>query len=202
MRRLLSYSVLAALLLAVPLSSCSDQQSPIEPTPAAPIVLSPEDSADLLLGELIGGLTGTVTGVVGGVVDLAGALLNGVLACPTSQTYSTAKYVGPWGGTVYVGPHRLYIPPGALDRYVRIEAIAPAGDVTTLRFEPHGLEFDRPTLLTMSYEHCGLLSSAPRKIVYVDGQLTVLEVLPSMDSYWRREVNGKLDHFSRYAVAE
>ena len=196
MRRFLSLPVLVAILIALPLASCSEQ-APLEPAaPAA--ALTPGDSAELLLGSLLG----TITDVTTSTIDLTKGLVSGVLACPSSETYTDTERIGPWGGVIDVGPHRLYIPRGALDRYVTITATAPAGEVTTLEFEPHGLRFDRPTVLTMSYAHCGLLSGLTKRIVYVDRELTILEVLPSVNNLWRREVNGKLDHFSAYAVAE
>lgn len=197
MRRFRCLSVFAAVLIALPLTSCSEQ-TPLEPAP--PAALSADDSATLLLGGLTEGLLGTVDGTL----DLTGSLISGVLACPSSQTYTATKTIGIWGGAIDVGPHRLVIPPYALRQNVTITATAPAGSVTTLYFEPHGLTFERPTALTMSYAHCGLLSGLTKRLVYVDvdQDLKILEILPSLNNFWLRKVTGKLDHFSAYAVAE
>lgn len=185
MRRFRIFPAVAALFLALTLTSCAED--PVSPSPAA----VPADNPDELLGSLVGGLLGTTT-----------SLVNGVLACPSSETYTATKTIGYYGGTIEVGPHRLYIPYGALESPVTITATAPAGPVTTLSFEPHGLQFERSTALTMSYAHCGLVSGLTKRVVYVDGQLNILEVLPSLNDLWRRQVTGKLDHFSAYAVAE
>ncbi|HUF26618.1 MAG TPA: hypothetical protein VMM18_06520 [Gemmatimonadaceae bacterium] len=189
MRRIRPFPLVAAIFLSLAFTSCSERGTPVEPA-------VPESSA------LPGGLTGTVTDVGGSLLGATTGLVTGVLACPSSETYTTSQVVGRDGGTIKVGPHTLLIPPRALSGDVEITATAPAGSVTTLRFEPHGLRFERPTALTMSYAHCGLISGLTKRVVYVDGELRILEVLPSVNDLFRRRVTGKLDHFSAYAVAE
>jgi hypothetical protein len=54
----------------------------------------------------------------------------------------------------------------------------------------------------MSYENCGGLGVLlPRRIVYLDGRLNILEVLESVTSLREREVSARLEHFSDYALA-
>lgn len=174
-RMLKNFRFLVAALVVL---SCTDATTPIEPTP------TPAPEAGLLgdLGEL-GGLTG-------------------LLQCTPMETYTTTRWVGPLGGTIHVGPHRLYVPYGALNRPVRITATAPSGTVNLIQFEPHGLEFERPAYLTMSYANCGLLGwLLPGHIAYVSGDLNILELLPGLPNPWRQVVTSRLDHFSGYAVA-
>jgi len=72
-----------------------------------------------------------------------------------------------------------------------------------LHFEPDGLQFAKPATLTMSYSHCGLLSSlAVRQIAYVKTNLSLLEHLLSLDNVLTRKVSTKIEHFSDYAVEE
>src|SRR5687767_6904521 len=97
-------------------------------------------AADLsLLGDILGGVTGTVGG-------LANTL--GLVSCDVRTTHTGSADIGPLGGVVRVGPHRLTVPPFALREKVHISAVAPQGRHVQIKFEPEGLQFRRPTLLT------------------------------------------------------
>jgi hypothetical protein len=185
------FTSLIVLSLAVVLTSCADDHGP--PTgPAAPVAadsLQPE----LLLGDLVDG----VTGVVGGVVDGLG-----LVSCNVRTTHTGSAEIGPMGGILRVGPHRLTVPPRALTQRVRISAVAPAGQYVQIKFEPEGLRFARPTLLTMSYSECSLLSPLRLKIVYANDKLEILEVLPTVTSVLTRTASAPVTHFSRYLLAD
>jgi hypothetical protein len=145
------------------------------------------------------GLLDPITGLVSGLV-------NGLVSCPTSTSYTTTKTIGTGGGTINVGPHSLVIPSGALSSNVSITATAPAGQHIKVEFKPEGLKFAKTSALTMSYKQCnlvsGLLSKLLFKVVYVDNNNNVLEVLPSVMNLLKQNVTGSLKHFSAYAVAE
>lgn len=169
------------LALAVFLASCSD----VAPTaPAAPTAqAAPADSA-LLLGGLLNELRGTL------------------LSCQPMQAATATATIGSGGGVINVGPHRLVVLPGALSSPVTITATMPSSTTNRVEFQPHGLVFARPAALTMSYANCGALARIiPKRIAYLDGQLNILEFLPSVDVLWQQKVTARLDHFSEYAVA-
>ena len=74
--------------------------------------------------------------------------------------------------------------------------------VNSVRFSPQGLHFLAPAALTMSYSNCNLLGKLlPKRIAYTDDNLNILSYLISLDNLLSKKVTGKLDHFSRYAVA-
>lgn len=189
--RALTRSV-TALVLAATLVSCTD-------APSAP----PPPPNQALLGDLVGGLTGTVTGTVGTLTGSLGGLLNGLVACRVRETDYGSARIGRNGGIVRVGPHSLLVPPGALDRDVTISGVAPAGSFVKVEFQPEGLQFARPTALTMSYRSCGLLGTLNYTLVHLeDDNRTVLDILPSVPNLLTRTVTGRVDHFSNYAIAE
>jgi hypothetical protein len=163
----------------VMLASCSDS-SPLAPlTPAA-------DSSSIMQAGLLGRVLANV----------------GALECRALPAAAATKVIGPDGGVIEVGEHTLEIPRGALTRRVSITASSPSGSKAHVQFAPHGLTFERPVKLTMSYAHCGLLGSlAPKRIAYTDGRLVnVLEYLLSVDNLLQKEVSTKLDHFSDYVI--
>ena len=170
----------AALMLAT-LAACSETAPTLAPAPA------PELS-------LIGDLTGTVNTLLKPATDL--------LACKVTQTHTTTQVVGRSGGTIQVGPHSLYIPPEALSENQTITATAPAGNRVEVEFQPHGLEFRRQTLLTMSYRDCSLVGSLLPRIVYAEKDGTILETLASLPNVFRQTVTAKTDHFSSYMLAD
>jgi hypothetical protein len=180
-------SMLALALAAVTLTSCADDRTPTEPVAPA---IAPDPS---ILGDLVGGVTGTV----GGLVDQLG-----LVTCDVRTTHTASADIGVMGGTLWIGPHRLVVPPYALRERVRISAVAPKGQYVQIQFEPEGLQFRKPTLLTMSYSECSLLSPLRLKIVYVNDRLEILEVLPTVTSILTRTANAPVDHFSRYMLAD
>jgi hypothetical protein len=180
-------SLVAIALAAVLLTSCADDHAP----PTAPAVPIMPDAS--LIGDVVGG----VTDVVGGAADGLG-----LVSCNVRRTHTASAEIGPKGGVLKVGPHSLTVPPRALKQKVRISAVAPKGKYVQIRFEPQGLEFERKTWLTMSYAECSLLSPLRLKIVYVNDNLEILEVLPTLTSVLTRTANAPVDHFSRYMLAE
>ena len=134
--------------------------------------------------------------------DLIGVDLSGLLSCSPLPYDSVTETIGPMGGVIQAGPHRLYIPWGALSEPVTITAVVPSDTVNSIRFQPEGLQFERSTYLTMSYENCSLLGQlVPKRIAYTTDALVILEYLLSFDNFWTQRVTGRLDHFSTYAVA-
>ncbi|MCI0689998.1 MAG: hypothetical protein L0Y54_22605 [Sporichthyaceae bacterium] len=176
------FTSLVLVLSLFGLSSCGPTDGPTAPSNA------PEPS--LLLGSS-GGLLGTGVGT-------------GLLSCTPLPYARTEQVVGPAGGTIVVGPHRLVVPAGALAEPVLITAEAPSDSVASVRLLPHGLTFaaGRPARLTLSYANCSLLGQLlPKRVVYTTDLLEILEWLLSIDEPLARRVSTNLDHFSRYAVA-
>lgn len=149
--------------------------------------------------EMTGPGTAASTSLVGGTVQgVSGALLT----CTVLPYASSAQWIGPAGGSIAVGPHKLVIPRGALSQTVRITAEIPTDPVASVRFGPAGLRFAKPAAVTLSYGHCGGLGMLlPKQVAYTTDLLAILELLRSSDDLRAKKVTGKLDHFSRYAVA-
>jgi hypothetical protein len=136
--------------------------------------------------------------------SLIGTLGSGLLACTPLPHAMTQQTVGPEGGTLVVGPHRLTIPAGALSTAVQITAEAPVGTVNSVRLTPEGLTFaaGKPATLTLSYANCPLLGQLlPKRIAYTTDLLAILSYVMSVDDLIAKRVSGTLAHFSRYAVA-
>ena len=126
----------------------------------------------------------------------------GLLDCRPLASDSVSKSVGPRGATLRVSGHLLSIPPRALRHATRITLVVPADTVNRIRLEPHGLEFDKPVALTMSYANCAVETSTdPRRIAYTNESLEILAYEPSVDDAVGTRVTGQLKHFSQYAVS-
>lgn len=166
-------TVLAAALLA--LASCGDAG-----TPAGPVT-PPADP--LLLGD-----------------GPLGLLSPSLLKCAPQEYVKVTREVGPAGGVIEFGAHRLEVPKGALDRPVTITAEAMPEAGNAVRFGPEGLRFAVRAPLRLSYANCQP-SLLPKAIVYTDNLLRILELLQTLDDKSGKAVTARLDHFSRYAVA-
>ena len=172
-------ALLVAGSLAVAAWSCGDVNAPT--SAAAPAAAAAAPSADL----------------IGGLLEATG-----LLRCTPLPYASASKLIGPAGGELAVGPHVLRIPPGALTRPVLITAEAPSEPVNSVRFSPEGLRFAHPAALTMSYANCNLLGRlVPKRIAYTTDRLFILSYLLSLDNFLQQRVTGRLEHFSRYALA-
>ena len=124
------------------------------------------------------------------------------LSCEPREFAGDAEIIGPEGGSIQLGSHKLEIPKGALDREVLISGEAPVSDRVEVELQPHGITFARPAELTLDYSSCIQPPNwANVFIVYLDNQENVVEVTVSRDKKGIKEVVGDLEHFSRYAVA-
>lgn len=214
------FSRLAVLILAMLVTACSDAPTSgdqmslaelrrLEQIEAAELqrvaVLEAESQAayDSLHAQfLLGGLVRTVGGITGGLVSTVGTTLSevlGLLVCEPERYAATVKVVGREGGVVRVGQHTLEIPRNALRKPTVITAERPTGEVASVRFSPHGLQFERTATLTMDYSHCSY--SKTNRMAYTDEDLNILEYPSSTDDRRNEQVEARIDHFSRYAVA-
>jgi len=178
-RRFVALGLVVALTVG---AGCTSSDSPVGPS-------TPSTTAQPAL--LLGGLGSTV-GKVLSITDL--------LTCRALPYASTTRTIGPDGGVVAVGQYSLVIPAGALQGNVQIRAEQVSGRVNSVRFSPEGLKFARPATLTMGYDNCALVL-LPKRIVYTNELLRVLDILRSEDWLRGKSVSAPIDHFSRYAVA-
>jgi hypothetical protein len=86
---------------------------------------------------------------------------------------------------------------------VSITMTAPTGlGVNAVKFQPEGLQFTAPAVLSMSYSNCSLLGNLlPKRIAYTDDNLNILSYLLTLDNLLSKRVTGKVNHFSDYVVA-
>lgn len=206
-------SIIACIIF---LSSCStlDRVSGPEQSPAAPEfdALNTQGSASTQDQQGDQDQQGsaslpTASGVDGapGLIGspLPPGILSGLLACPVQPEWTDEEEIGPEGGMLKIGPHKLFIPAGALDSTVVISAKAEADSAVSVTFQPEGLTFNVPARLTLDYSHCPLIASLlAKRIAYTTDDLDdVIQMLHSSDDLYHRKVSANLDHFSRYAVA-
>jgi hypothetical protein len=125
-----------------------------------------------------------------------------LLVCKPLEYEAAAAIIGPEGGEIRFGEHRLTIPAGALSTRTVITAEAPTSLMVTVDFSPHGLQFQKDVVLRLDYSHCTqpLLPFAFR-VVYLDDLLRILEAPPSEDYRDSKWIHSWLRHFSKYAVA-
>ncbi len=142
----------------------------------------------------------------------------GLVAC--SQTYdSVTKRIGPLGDTMHVGAHILWVDSLSLTDTVTVTAVAPAGNVRWVRFQPEGLVFqpgfyaraygiNTGAALYTNYKDCGVPLSDTLRIAQISDSLSILgylqawvQVRKNPWSQANQYVVGLLPHFSNYAVA-
>lgn len=125
-----------------------------------------------------------------------------LLLCQPLDYDGATAIIGPEGGELRFGPHRLTIPSGALPYRTVVTAEAPTSLMVEADFSPHGLQFQKAVELRLDYDHCTqpLLPGAFR-VVYLDDLLRILETPPSEDYRSSRWIRTWLGHFSKYAVA-
>ena len=142
----------------------------------------------------------------------------GLVAC--SQAYdSVTKVIGPKGDTLRVGNHIFWVDALVLADTVSITAVAPAGNVRWVRFQPEGLLFppsavdlsyglSAGAVLYTNYKDCGVPTSDTLRIAQVSDSFTILGYLQTWSklkknswSQAQQYVIGQVPHFSNYAVA-
>ena len=124
-----------------------------------------------------------------------------LLRCEPQDYAGEAAIIGPNGGSLKVGDHELVVPAGALTEEVLISAEAPTSSLVDVQLAPHGLQFQKPVELTLSYDRCVRPSLSDLLVVYLGQGNQLLELPPSVDDKSDKDVTASIDHFSRYAVA-
>jgi hypothetical protein len=120
------------------------------------------------------------------------------VACVVSDQSSGVAQIGPSGGVLYVGPHRLIVPPGALTQTVELSGVVQPGPILAIQFYPEGLQFQKPAGLVLDVSGCG--GPVP-DVTYIDEQGGLQEHIRAMYSTWWHTIAAPLDHFSLYAWA-
>lgn len=125
---------------------------------------------------------------------------SGPVYCDPLGYDANVAIVGPEGGDLSIGPHKLSIPEGALKNRVVITGEMPVSMAVTVRLAPHGLVFAKQPKLTLSYKHCLRPTNYRERVAYTDEWLRPLEFPASRDYTEYGIVAALLNHFSRYAV--
>jgi hypothetical protein len=121
------------------------------------------------------------------------------LPCARRVAETNTVVIGPEGGTLHVGGHRLIVPTGALTKPTLITGTVRDDTTATIVFAPAGLKFKIPATLVMSVWGCEPTVTDPH-IRYIDDEGRSLEELPTLHDRKRREVTAPLFHFSGYQV--
>lgn len=125
-----------------------------------------------------------------------------LLRCDPLQYSGTAVIVGPDGGDIDVGPHKLRVPRGALPWNAVITVESTTSLEIGVELSPKGVGFAQKLVLELDYKHCTLPDTLPPlRGVWVSDSGAVLEFPPTVDDRAGGRLSVELDHFSKYAVA-
>ena len=130
-----------------------------------------------------------------------------LMVCSVAQESSVRATIRPEGGTISLGGHSIYFPPGAVPEPVEVKLTVPASRHVEVDIQVNGQEhyrLARPVLATLSYARCGAtaLHGRPLTVWHIDGQTRrPIESMPSLDDRASRSVTFVTNHFSGYALA-
>lgn len=130
------------------------------------------------------------------------------LSCPSKQTFSGSKVIGPRGGILAVNGSAVVIPPGAVPTPTQFTLVVPASDIMQIDAHADGVEhyvFQRPVMITIDYSRC---ASAVRQLGtfsawYIDSSTrNALSWMGGVDDRLSHRLFFATDHLSGYAVSE
>jgi hypothetical protein len=119
------------------------------------------------------------------------------LNCVPRTSAQGSAVIGPAGGTLWIGAHRLIVPAGALTEKVLISGTVPEGRPFEIDLQPHGLQFRKAAGLILDARSC--VDVPP--IVYLIDQVNVSPPIAAIYSNWWKMIACPIWHFSGYAVA-
>ena len=122
-----------------------------------------------------------------------------LLPCAPLPFDGEAQIIGPEGGRFYFGPHRLFVPAGALSQPTSIAVMVLSSLTTEVTLLPHGIQFSVPVKLSLAYAQC--VGSPTHRVAYVDDDDNILSWPASTDRPTYQVVDSWLSHFSQYAIA-
>ena len=130
------------------------------------------------------------------------AILNPALMQCQQQSYTgSATVIGPGGGALSFGPHRIKFPPGALSNNVVVSGELHVANHVLVELSPRGLRMSAPAILELAYGFCQSGGSG-LEVAYVDDNLNVISYPDAPPGGTPSgEVWAELWHFSKYAVA-
>ena len=117
--------------------------------------------------------------------------------CSPRRSASGSAWIGPSGGVLQIGPHRLIVPAGALTKKVFISGTVPEGKPFQVNLEPHGLQFRKAAGLILDASSC---TDVP-DIVYLIDQYTQGPPIKAVYSEWWKAIACPIWHFSGYMIA-
>jgi len=123
------------------------------------------------------------------------------LICQPKKYAGKVKIIGPEGGEIKIGRHKIRIPAGALTERTVITGVVPVSLLVDVELSSHGLQFANPATLTLNYRHCDRPENFEYRVAYIDANRNVLEWPTSTNSRREGKVTAEIDHFSKYAVA-
>lgn len=194
MKRTLKALLIATLVAAPFLSSCSEQH---DPTSANAVV----ERQDGLIGDVLNGLLG-----------LVGSLITG----PDANGDAVTEWIGPAGGTLTTAAYTLTVPAGAVSEATRFR-IAPTNtgtySVDLSAYKKRGLlglslievgsqGFAKPVKLIISYANATNVQSAPDLVIIYIRSNGTIELQTSIVNTTTKTVTSPLSHFSKYAMAQ
>jgi hypothetical protein len=124
-----------------------------------------------------------------------------LLYCDPLQYAADTRIIGPEGGDMSIGPHKLSIPKGALTKPTVITGEMPVSLTVGVQLSQHGLVFQKDVKLTLSYKHCIRAKTFTEQVVYVDSNLRILERPKSANRSNDGIVEAIIRHFSGYMVS-
>lgn len=132
-----------------------------------------------------------------------------LLECPSDVSLSASASIGPLGGSVSVGGHRIIVPRDALPPgFSVVTLIVPPSRFVEIEARVNGLphfEFAVPVTVVVDYSRCSRsnIDQAPLRVWHIDPLTnTFLEDMGGVDDKAARTVTFTTDHFSGYAIAQ
>lgn len=164
-----------------------------------------------------GSLLGLVGGLLGGVVNTVTSLLLPAVHRGTSLPTDVAvtKTIGAAGGTISIPQAGMTITfaPGAVSAPTTITATANAGGYFAYTFQPHGITFNAPVVITQDMSDAsttgllggllsvqgGYMADGISDLNQTSGTVTVSEQLPAATA-WVPGANGSLIPVTSYSI--
>ena len=124
------------------------------------------------------------------------------------KAFQQSKWIDGAGGTISVGDKKhgeskIVIPEAAVGQGVLITFSWESTDLLVANFSPHGMTFDKPVRVELSYKDADLtgVNEDSLKIYYNNENTGVWELVGEQVDKTKKVVVGHTNHFSRYALA-